>query len=85
MLKRVSSRPLEVLILGWRLALEVLSRGGRLSLDVIPEVEESPVDSKKIGSLLILCCKKPLLDLWVCFYGLKIGFESTPKGFKDWL
>ena len=50
MLKRVSSRPLEVLILGWRLALEVLSRGGRLSLDVIPLVEESPVDSKIVAS-----------------------------------
>ena len=87
MLRRLNidhKSPLELTIFGLRLALEVLSWGGGLSLDVIPEVEESPVDSKKIGSLLILCCKKPLLDLWVCFYGLKIGFESTPKGFKDW-
>ena len=64
------------------MALEVLSWGRRLSLDVIPEVEERPVDSKKVGSLLILCCKKPLLDLCRCFQGLMIGFGSTPQGVR---
>ena len=64
------------------MALEVLSWGRRLSLDVIPEIEERPVDSKKVGLLLILCCKKPLLDLRRCFQGLMIGFGSTPQGVR---
>ena len=59
-----------------------LSWDRRLSLDVIPEVEERPVNSKKVGSLLILCCKKPLLDLCRCFQGLMIGFGSTPQGVR---
>ena len=62
------------------MALEVQSWGGRLSSDVIPEIEEKTIDSKQVGSLLILCCKeKTLLDLWKYFYRLNMGFGSTPK------
>ena len=46
------------------------------------EVEEKAIESKKVGSVLILCYKKPLLDLGKYAHRLKIGFGSTPKGFK---
>ena len=52
-------------------------------MDVIPQAEERPVDSKKDGLLLILCWNKPLLDLWMCFHGLKVGFGSTPQGWGE--
>ena len=53
-----------------------------MSLDVIQQVEEKTIDSKKVGSLLILSCKKLLLDLGKYIYRFKIGFESTSKGTK---
>ena len=53
-----------------------------MSLDVNLEVQEKTIKSKKVGSVLILCYKKPLLDLGKYAYRLKIGFWSTPKGFK---
>ena len=42
-------------------------------------LEERSNDFKKVGSLLILCCKKLLLDFLKHFHGLKRGFGSTPK------
>ena len=45
-------------------------------------LEYTPIDLKKVGSLLILCFKKLLLDLWKYFHSLKIGFGSTPKVLK---
>ena len=45
-------------------------------------LEERSNDFKKVGSLLILCCKNLLLDLWKYFHGLKRGFGSTSKGLK---
>ena len=63
--------------------LKVLSWGGRLSMHVIPEAEEWPIDSKRVESLLIICCEKTLLDLWKYFHGLKISFGSTYNGVKS--
>ena len=45
-------------------------------------VEEKTIDSKKVGSLLILSCKKLLLDLGKYIYRFKIGFGSASKGKK---
>ena len=42
-------------------------------------LEYTPIDLKKVGSLLILCFKNLLLGLWKYFRGLKIGFLSTPN------
>ena len=51
-------------------------------MDVNLEVQEKTIKSEKVGSVLILCYKKPLLDLGKYAHRLKIGFGSTPKGFK---
>ena len=45
-------------------------------------LEKRPVDSKKTESLMILCCLKPLLDLWKCFSRLKLDYGSSLKMLK---
>ena len=46
-------------------------------------VEESPFDSKKVGSWLLYCYK--MSHLYLCiFIGFKICFANTLKGVEDW-
>ena len=76
LLQKVSFKPWELLIFGRGLAFEVLWQLWIWSLDAIHMVEESPFDSKNVGTWLLYCYK--MSHLYLCiFIGFKICFANT--------
>ena len=50
--------------------------GMKIRTEIIPEVEERVIGSKKVGSLLIICCKKPRIDLWKYSALVEVGLSN---------